>query len=120
MICTLLLAGLVISNAFKSENVYNIVTPRQQIAYRTTNELFADNFKVYSRLTKLDCSYGVTFGANFENSNNQVLILARSDWYIYAVSEISSDHGNNYSSVQQELAEKSQLHPDTAKLLVEP
>lgn len=43
------LAFIVISNAYKSQNVYHIVTPRQQIPYKTFQELINDNFIIYSR-----------------------------------------------------------------------
>lgn len=45
-----LLAGLVISNAFKSENVYKVVTPRKPISYYDVDELIQDNFTVHSRI----------------------------------------------------------------------
>lgn len=45
-----LLAGIVISNAFKSENVYNIVMPRNQISYYNAEELIEDNIRVYNWL----------------------------------------------------------------------
>ncbi len=37
------LAGIVISNAFKSENVYKIVLPRLQISYYNVDELIEDD-----------------------------------------------------------------------------
>lgn len=36
--CGILLVGLVISNAFKSENMYKIVLPRQHISYFTCSK----------------------------------------------------------------------------------
>ncbi len=53
VVCGTLLAGLVISNAFKSTNVYNIVSPRHTIPYRELDELVADNFSTYSRIGRL-------------------------------------------------------------------
>ncbi len=57
LICGTLLAGLVISNAFKSDNVYKIVTPRLQIPYYTMDELIQDNFKIYSSITEFEYKY---------------------------------------------------------------
>lgn len=45
-----LLAGLVISNAFKSENMYKIVQPRAQVSYYNIDEFIEDNVIVYSRI----------------------------------------------------------------------
>lgn len=45
----LLLMGIVLSNAYKSTNIYNIVVPRKPILYNFLNELVRDNFQVYTR-----------------------------------------------------------------------
>ncbi len=52
VLCGTLLAGLVISNAFKSTNVYNLVSPRHTIPYREFEELVADSFSIYSRISR--------------------------------------------------------------------
>ncbi len=54
IICGVLLAGVVIRNAFKSKNVYNIVMPRQRTPFQTTEELVYYNYKIYSRLYTFD------------------------------------------------------------------
>lgn len=51
-----LLMGLVLSNAYKNTNVYNMITPRQPVPYEFFRELIADNFKIYSRVTSLEAS----------------------------------------------------------------
>lgn len=48
-----LLAGIVISNAYKNENVYNMIAPRKPIPYETFNELFRDNFTIFTRIIDL-------------------------------------------------------------------
>lgn len=45
----LLLMGIVLSNGYKSTNVYNIVTPRKPILYKYMQELLQDNITVYTR-----------------------------------------------------------------------
>lgn len=44
-----LLGGLVLSNAFKSTNVYNIVLPKQHLKFRTFQELLQHGYSVYSK-----------------------------------------------------------------------
>lgn len=44
-----LLMGIVLSNAYKNTNVYNMVSPRKPIHYEYFSDLVQDNFKVYTR-----------------------------------------------------------------------
>lgn len=44
-----LLVGIVISNAYKSENVYNMITLRKPIPYEKFHELVDNNFTIYTR-----------------------------------------------------------------------
>ncbi len=44
-----LLVGIILSNAYKSENVYNIIKLRGSIPYERFEELLADNFTIYTR-----------------------------------------------------------------------
>src|SRR5258705_79220 len=53
------LAGLVLSNAFKSENVYKIILPRLQISYFNIKELNEDNITIYSRIFSFSLGFGV-------------------------------------------------------------
>jgi len=46
---TFLLVGIVLSNAYKSSNVYNLVLPREPVPYENLSQLFADKFDTYSR-----------------------------------------------------------------------
>lgn len=48
-----LLAGIVLSNAYKNTNVYNMIRPRRPIPYESFEELFRDNFTVYTRIGSL-------------------------------------------------------------------
>ncbi len=121
MICGILLTGLVISNAFKSENVYNIVTPRQLISYRTISELFEDNFKIYSRITQLKYDnlwqeFGWVFKANDEHN----MFLFHKGWSIYANAEVEKVFVNLDDTLQGMHLKKCQMHPDTLNQLVEP
>lgn len=57
---TFFLTGVVLSNAYKNTNVYNMVLPRKSILYQKFQELVDDNFTIYT----------ITEAANF----NVVLI----------------------------------------------
>lgn len=45
----LLLMGIVVSNAYKNTNIYNMVQPRKQIPYRYFKELLRDKFEILTR-----------------------------------------------------------------------
>lgn len=55
LISLFILAGVVLSNAYKNTNIYHMVTPRQPIPYEFASELLRDNF---SMLTRLDAVGG--------------------------------------------------------------
>lgn len=51
IVVPVLLVGIVLSNAYKNTNVYNMVVPRKPILYKHFQELICDNFNIYSRST---------------------------------------------------------------------
>ncbi len=48
-----LLAGVVLSNAYKSTNVYNIVKPRYIVTYHEVGKVMRDNFSMHVRVSSL-------------------------------------------------------------------
>ncbi len=63
-----------ISNAFKSENVYNIVTPRKHIPYET-GEFLYDDFKIFKRFTTFDyMKLKPEYDYDFEERDNNSLL----------------------------------------------
>lgn len=46
----ILLTGTVLSNAYKSNNVYNMIAPLSQIPYTKYEQLIRDNFSIHQRL----------------------------------------------------------------------
>lgn len=46
---SLFLMGVVLSNAYKNTNLYNMVVPRKPILYSKFNELLRDNFQIFTR-----------------------------------------------------------------------
>ncbi len=53
LICGTLMGGLVLSNAFKSTNVYNIVLPKHILGFNTIEELAANEYSVYTKLVSI-------------------------------------------------------------------
>lgn len=49
-----ILMGIVISNAYKNTNVYDMISPRKAIPYETFRELVTDNFSVFTRVVALE------------------------------------------------------------------
>lgn len=45
-----LLAGIVLSNAYKNANVYNMITPRKPVPYEYIKQLRENNFAIYTRI----------------------------------------------------------------------
>ncbi len=53
LICGTLLGGLVLSNAFKSTNVYNIVLPRSSLKFGVIEELLDHGYSLHSKLARI-------------------------------------------------------------------
>lgn len=49
-----LLMGIIISNAYKNTNVYNMIIPRQPIPFEKFEDLVLHNFTVYTRTTAIE------------------------------------------------------------------
>ncbi|CAL8131069.1 unnamed protein product [Orchesella dallaii] len=49
-LASILLVSIVLTNAYKNDNVYNMIAPRQSIPYTLFNQLVADNFSIYTRI----------------------------------------------------------------------
>ncbi len=120
LICGTLLAGLVISNAFKSENVYNIVSPRQLISYRTLDELVEDNFTIYSRIVQLDYTDLTTdYEFGLAKMNGHQFSVLYGGYFGMGASEALYTFHIPPDPLQKKLLENSQIHPDTEKIYVE-
>lgn len=119
LFCGTLLAGLVISNAFKSENVYNIVTPRKIISYRTLQELVEDNFKIFSRITHFN--YFDIPGTIWrdQNLNQHCFSVFHSSGYGFGETEALPPF-KILGPWQEKLNNQSQINPDTLKIFLEP
>lgn len=86
-----LLAGLVLSNGYKSTNVYNIVTPRNRIPFQQIDELLQQNYTVYSRMF----SYVIRLNDVNDRRHNEVVKIDNSSidahyfaWRFFGTSEI--------------------------------
>ncbi len=105
LICTTLLAGLVLSNGFKSENVYNIVLPKQPLKFSAIDELLQQGYTIYSKL--IDPSYypllfkSLVFpaGAGIRKDNmgrKELIVVSDDDFPIFsATTEV-----NTYDTMQ--------------------
>ncbi|CAL8145829.1 unnamed protein product [Orchesella dallaii] len=51
MLGSLLLAATVLSNAYKYDNVYNVIAPKKFVSYQRISQLVADNFTIYTMLS---------------------------------------------------------------------
>lgn len=103
LMCGILLGGLVISNAFKSENMHKIVLPRQHISYYNFDDLSEDNISVYNRIQyfqSIKFSYEMDLTAHIAELN------------FYAEAEPSSE--------LTKAQEYSQIHPMAYSALIEP
>lgn len=138
VICGVLLAGIVLSNAYKSTNVYNIVTPRNSIPYRTINELVHDKFSVYGRLVsfRTDLGWGFWRTNNFtvtiqnsyelrlDNSYHSYIIGFLETWLVYNTllsrEFYTKEDKPDEKKLLNYVVNKTHSHPNHSELLLEP
>lgn len=53
VIALLLLMGIILSDAYKNTNVYNMILPRRPLPYKYFEEVESDNYKIYSRVSDI-------------------------------------------------------------------
>lgn len=90
-----LLTGLVLSNAFKSKNVYKIVLSRYNISYRNVYELIEDNITVYSQIERFEYKWTypyyckqIGFDSQFVHiSHTNLMICKDFKFYLYGYIE---------------------------------
>lgn len=54
MSASFILMGVVLNNAYKNTNVYNMIAQRAPIGYERMDELIQDKFTIFCKLTKID------------------------------------------------------------------
>lgn len=91
MIGLLLLMGVVLSNAYKNSNIYNMVIPRRPILYKYFWELVRDKFIIFSRPSRIMLTNIMTHNrSDFVKINTKI---ANIDTYL--VSEVTSTLDNH-------------------------
>lgn len=112
--CATLLTGIVISNAFKSENVYNIVTPRRKISYNTIDELVEDTFKIFNRMTRNYFEYEYSNMSLYKYRSNTSIAIANNNWKAVLYAEVLASN-----SIPRSLQKNGQIHPDAKQIILE-
>ncbi|CAL8121474.1 unnamed protein product [Orchesella dallaii] len=64
-----MLAMIVLSNAYKNNNVYNMIAPRHAVPYKYLKELVHDNFTIYGRSSKVIFYWWDSKKPNWSNFN---------------------------------------------------
>ncbi len=86
-------SGLVLSNAFKNENVYKIVLPRGQISYYNIDELIEDNVTVYSRIQSFNYRQIIFVRCRYFSSTYirkfSFQICKDNSWWLYGDAELA-------------------------------
>lgn len=96
--CLILLVGTILSNAYKNDNVYNMVVPRKPVLYSEFSELVRDNFKIYTK------SFKVNFEQSFKNipPGSTVLHASLPNISFYIKTELEALAGKRVTNYFQE------------------
>lgn len=125
-----LLAGLVLSNAYKSTNVYNILSPRTYIPYTKLDQLLHDNFSLYTRQEPDYNSmpdyehWGALRRLGFVNKSYLNLVDGKYDQQsvhleINIAIESLARHKSKGKRIVERLYKYSQAHKNTTNLIFE-
>lgn len=71
IIGTFLLVAIIISNAFKNTNVYNMITPRKVLPYENLQQLIKDKYQVFTRVGNIVFTQS-KLGNYTRNLHNQI------------------------------------------------
>lgn len=122
-----LLMGIVLSNAYKNNNIYNMVLPRAPILYNKFSELLRDNFKIYTRTAYVHLEYShnpqagvVALDMSFENKSI-VVETELEDLSLYADSKVDDDGytRRNGSLHKYGVMQAATLHPQVKTMFVD-
>lgn len=105
LIGSYLVVGIVLSNAYKNSNVYNLITPRKPLPFETFDELESENFTIYSPIgnivvdnnfrhqttTTVSIHNGGAGSANFLTGLSEYHILVSSEVETYMASMIQNN-----------------------------
>lgn len=67
IVATLILTSIVLSNAYKNANMYNLITNRKPLLYETFSQILEEKFKIYTRVGRLSI-LPLGFSFDFEGS----------------------------------------------------
>lgn len=116
----IMLLGVVLTNAYKNSNVYNMISNRIPIPYETLDDLAQDKFTVLTRIVKIDVRlFNYLFWKEREHLTGPDLYMFRHEIHdsneervVSAYSEVHqlkarSDSGGNSSEVNKLFADSS-------------
>lgn len=122
-----LLGGIVLSNAYKNSNVYNMVKPRAALPYEYFDQLVQDRFQIYTRNLRLyhyfrAFYYGDANESAINRSAHEVDLREALLSHTNLESEIAISAGlikiENDQDAFANLKENSKLHPDIIKVFL--
>ncbi|CAL8146691.1 unnamed protein product [Orchesella dallaii] len=122
MLGGLLLAGTILNNAYRYDNVYNMIAPRRLIPYKYLDQLIENNFTIYTRIAEHDYAFHDYPGVKniTQHSAHQLWDVGMKMWIIKLYSEILrgiyklKEKGYKKYDV---LVNNTKLHPEIPRLL---
>lgn len=116
------LAGIVISNAYKNTNVYNLITLRKPVGFETFEQLLASNFSILTRAYELRLEIPTVISGDewlFTSNSHHVMndissAVAESE--IISLNQVLVKQ-NMDSAVLANILNYTSLHSDTSSFL---
>lgn len=125
IVSSYILVAVVLSNAYKSNNVYNMISERKPLPYENFQEIQQDNFKVYTRSGRITIEYPDPEKGRYDNDSlilhphpHPHRISLFNAPHLDVVSEVSSMKTNSTVQTQlDDLISYSTLHPSLPEIL---
>lgn len=106
---TFLFMGIILSEGYKSSNMYRIISPRQIILKENLSELINDNFTVYTRAIKIEFAFDLTSRIKLVSPDAGKLVATKHSVAAYGVALANSEV--TMTSKHNSIMEGSCLHP---------
>ncbi|CAL8121440.1 unnamed protein product [Orchesella dallaii] len=126
----LMLAMIVLSNAYKNTNVYNMIAPRNPVPYKYLKELVHDNFVIFGRSTVVGFYWlnheipswsNVSISRHYLNVGGSVEVFSeiqRLLWRLYDMedAELTKTYNDSIRLMEQ-VEQATDLHPQLISVL---
>lgn len=114
----ILLAAIILNNAYKNDNIVKMISPRMILPYRSFDDLLADNYKIHAKINSLIATTLSLLAKELHFITNHYIKLNRPNFMVIIESHVYSmrrsfyRQGQSMPLLEQKVFNNSRVHPD--------